>query len=359
MGASSAVALSRGAVLALAGLSLAACASVGPRYPLHGGYNGAAADNGGGSQPPSRYSGYRVGKPYEINGRWYYPAEQPGYDEIGTASWYGEQFHNHYTADGEVFDMRLPSAAHKTLPLPSLVEVTNLANGRKIVVRVNDRGPFVDGRIIDMSKEAAIELGFYGQGVTQVRVRYVGQAPDLPGGARLYQAEGRAADQAPAKPSLAQARAQPQSRAQLAAAPPVLGSEIDDRPLQASPGTMEWTAAAPPKPAPSPAQMQAATPQASPPEAPAPRPAPPSPVQTAEAEPLASPSSSDIDALLDDLAKPPPSAVAAAPSSSAVQAGAFASRANAERAAAALGGQTRIVPVEQAGRTLYKVMIIQ
>ena len=190
MGASSAVALSRGAALALAGLSLAACASVGPRYPLHGGYGGATADNGGGSQPPSRYSGYRVGKPYEINGRWYTP-QQPDYDEVGTASWYGEQFHNHYTADGEVFDMHLPSAAHKTLPLPSLVEVTNLANGRKIVVRVNDRGPFVDGRIIDMSKEAAIELGFYGQGVTQVRVRYVGQAPDLPGDARLYQANGR------------------------------------------------------------------------------------------------------------------------------------------------------------------------
>ena len=113
------------------------------------------------------------------------------------------------------------------------------------------------------------------------------------------------------------------------------------------------------------AQTQVAPPQAPPPEAPAPQAAPQPPIQTAEAEPAPAPSSSDIDGLLDDLAKTPPSAapsaaVAVAPTpSSAIQAGAFARRANAERAAAALGGQTRIVPVEQAGRTLYKVMIIQ
>ena len=149
------------ALLALGGLALAACASTLPP-----------------SAPGSRYSGYRVGKPYQVNGAWYTPREQPGYDEIGVASWYGQQFHNHYTADGEVFDMSLPSAAHKTLPLPSLAEVTNLANGRKLIVRINDRGPFVDGRIIDLSREAAAELGFVAAGVTRVRVRYVGQAPD-------------------------------------------------------------------------------------------------------------------------------------------------------------------------------------
>ena len=163
--------IAEAALLALAGLSLAACAS-GPK---------PAPTAATGGQPSERYSGYRVGQPYQVRGVWYYPKEQPNYDEIGIASWYGEAFHNRYTADGEVFDMTLPSAAHATLPLPSLVEVTNLANGKTLVVRVNDRGPFVDGRIIDLSKEAATELGFVAAGVTKVRVRYVGRATD-PGG---------------------------------------------------------------------------------------------------------------------------------------------------------------------------------
>jgi rare lipoprotein A len=157
------------ALLTLAGLSLAACASM------------PAPVAGTEGQPSQRYAGYKVGQPYQVRGVWYTPKEQPNYDEIGIASWYGEQFHNHYTADGEVFDMTLPSAAHTTLPLPSLVEVTNLTNGKTLVVRVNDRGPFIDGRIIDLSKEAAAELGFVTAGVTQVRVRYVGRASD-PGG---------------------------------------------------------------------------------------------------------------------------------------------------------------------------------
>ena len=159
------------AALLLAGLTLAACAG-GP-HPQ--------ADLGEGGHATSRYTGYKEGKPYQVHGIWYYPKAQPNYDEIGIASWYGDQFHNHYTADGEVFDMNIPSAAHKTLPLPSLVEVTNLGNGRKVLVRVNDRGPFVDGRVIDMSKAAAEALGFRAQGVTRVRVRYIGQAPDPPG----------------------------------------------------------------------------------------------------------------------------------------------------------------------------------
>ena len=98
-------------------------------------------------------------RPYQIRGRWYRPAEQPGYDETGQASWYGDQFNGRPTATGERFDMYALTAAHKTLPLPGLVEVTNLANGRSIVVRINDRGPFVDGRIIDLSRGAADQLG--------------------------------------------------------------------------------------------------------------------------------------------------------------------------------------------------------
>ena len=98
---------------------------------------------------------------------------------MGLASWYGAAEHNRHTADGEVFDQFALSAAHKTLPLPSIVEVTNLANGRKVQVRLNDRGPFVDGRLIDLSRGAAETLGFDRQGVAKVRVRYIGAAPPL------------------------------------------------------------------------------------------------------------------------------------------------------------------------------------
>jgi rare lipoprotein A len=119
----------------------------------------------------------KVGRPYEINGRWYTPAEDPDYDETGIASWYGPTFDGKPTANGETFDQTAITAAHKTLPLPSMVEVTNLDNGRTLTLRVNDRGPFVDGRIIDLSRAAAEELGMLRAGVARVRVRYVGAAP--------------------------------------------------------------------------------------------------------------------------------------------------------------------------------------
>ena len=104
------------------------------------------------------------------------PAPAPRAVLIGTgqASWYGPGFYGNRTANGEVFDMDLISAAHKTLPLPSIVEVTDLDTGRKLKVRVNDRGPFVSGRIIDLSKGAARKLGIYERGVARVRVRYIG-----------------------------------------------------------------------------------------------------------------------------------------------------------------------------------------
>lgn len=128
-------------------------------------------------------------RPYQIRGRWYRPAEQPGYDETGAASWYGDQFNGRPTATGERFDMHALTAAHKTLPLPGLVEVTNLANGRRIVARINDRGPFVDGRIIDLSRGSAEALGMLQAGVGEVRVRYLGRAPRLGGGTALQYAQ--------------------------------------------------------------------------------------------------------------------------------------------------------------------------
>lgn len=114
---------------------------------------------------------YKVGRPYRINGVWYYPSADYNYVETGIASWYGAKFHRRATANGEVFNMNALSAAHRTLPLPSLVRVTNLENGRSLVLRVNDRGPFANGRIIDVSRRGAQLLGFYGKGTARVRVR--------------------------------------------------------------------------------------------------------------------------------------------------------------------------------------------
>ncbi len=114
---------------------------------------------------------YKVGNPYKINGQWYYPAVDYQYDETGMASWYGPGFHGKTTANGEVFDQNKISAAHRTLPMPSVVKVTNLENGMVLNnVRINDRGPFARNRIIDLSKKAAEELGFIKNGVAKVRV---------------------------------------------------------------------------------------------------------------------------------------------------------------------------------------------
>jgi rare lipoprotein A len=113
----------------------------------------------------------KVGNPYEINGIKYKPQVQPNYDSVGIASWYGDDFHGNITSNGEVFDKQELTAAHATLPMPSFVEVTNLENGNKIVVRVNDRGPFKSGRIIDLSERAAELLGFKNKGTAKVRVK--------------------------------------------------------------------------------------------------------------------------------------------------------------------------------------------
>lgn len=113
---------------------------------------------------------YKIGAPYQVNGIWYRPEENYKYKEVGIASWYGPDFHNGITANGERYDMHALTAAHRTLPLPSIAKVTNLENGRSVFVRVNDRGPFVNNRIIDVSKKAAEMLGFEDQGTAKVRV---------------------------------------------------------------------------------------------------------------------------------------------------------------------------------------------
>ena len=129
-------------------------------------------------QPVPRGGGaYKIGAPYQVKGLWFYPKEEPGYDRQGIASWYGADFHGRKTANGEVYDMNALTAAHPTLPIPSLAYVTNLDTGRTLLVRINDRGPYAHDRIIDMSRQSAKLLGFHDSGTTRVRVAFAGPAP--------------------------------------------------------------------------------------------------------------------------------------------------------------------------------------
>jgi rare lipoprotein A len=159
--------------LALANCSSNVAGKVDPRYGVASSARviqpGEAVPKGGGV--------YRVGKPYTVAGRTYTPGEDSQYSTVGLASWYGDKFHGRYTANGEIYDQNAISAAHPTLPLPSYARVTNLKNHRSIVVRVNDRGPYVGNRVIDVSVRTAKLLGFYGEGLTKVKVEYVGRAP--------------------------------------------------------------------------------------------------------------------------------------------------------------------------------------
>ncbi|CAM5398031.1 rare lipoprotein A [Aquamicrobium terrae] len=119
----------------------------------------------------------QLGKPYQVRGKWYYPKEDKRYAKVGSASWYGDAFHGRLTANGEVYDTAHLTAAHPTMPLPSYARVTNLANGSSVIVRVNDRGPYHEGRIIDLSQRAAEMLDYANVGTAKVKVEYVGRAP--------------------------------------------------------------------------------------------------------------------------------------------------------------------------------------
>jgi len=174
------IGVARRAALLAGCLVLAKCASsdkfahrIDPKYGVSASprvvADGEPIPKGGGT--------YRVGKPYVVAGQLYVPEENRAYHAVGVASWYGEDFHGRATANGEVFDMNAISAAHPTLPMPCYARVTNLANGRSLIVRVNDRGPYHGNRVIDVSIRAAHLLGFHEIGLARVRVDYVGQAP--------------------------------------------------------------------------------------------------------------------------------------------------------------------------------------
>jgi rare lipoprotein A len=163
--------------LTLAALTLAACTG-GPKPSTIGYQVKEGEQNASGA--------YKIGKPYQIQGVWYYPQVDYSYDETGIASWYGADYHGKVTANGEAFNPDEVTAAHRTLPMPSLVKVTNLDNGRMILVRINDRGPFTHGRILDLSKKAAELLDIDLKGTARVRVQIMQDESRL----LAYQAKG-------------------------------------------------------------------------------------------------------------------------------------------------------------------------
>ena len=151
--------------IALTLLMLSACTSVELVVDLYKKQNRDTAKSAVVAAPR-----YKVGKPYKVGGIWYYPERNLTYDETGIGSWYGDEFAGKLTANGEIFDPELVTAAHKTLPMPSVVRVTNLDNGKSLVVRINDRGPFAGDRVIDLAHGAASELGLTSSGIAQVRL---------------------------------------------------------------------------------------------------------------------------------------------------------------------------------------------
>src|SRR6195952_1438777 len=176
----SVILMARGAVAVAACFVLANCASsdkfagrVDPRYGVSSSPRVVAL----GDPVPKGGGTYRVGRPYTVGGQVYVPEENVHYREEGLASWYGDDFHGRLTANGEVFDMASLTAAHPTLPMPCYARVTNLSNGKSLIVRVNDRGPYHGNRLMDVSSRAGEILEFKGNGIAHVRVEYVGRAP--------------------------------------------------------------------------------------------------------------------------------------------------------------------------------------
>jgi rare lipoprotein A len=338
---------------------------------------------------PARAQGtYKVGEPYQIAGAWYYPAEDWNYSETGIASFYGGErsgtnFHGKLTANGELYDMNSLTAAHTTLPMPSLVRVTNMDNGRSIVLRVNDRGPFARGRIIDVSRRAAQLLGFEGQGTARVRVDIMAEdslrlKAELTGRGDEMQTVAAAPRTSVASDALPPPPGSRETRTAAAALPPPSAtlppvqtdrSRVGTTTRQGRPRETQVPLARQADPI----QTQAA--QDLPPPAPvAAAPAPP--VQgrsgpaasprgpaTAPARPAAAPGGSREVAALpveqQAAARPVLTQGPAERSSLWVQAGAFGSYENAYRLSVRLSryGSSRVVPVTLNGSQLYRVRV--
>jgi rare lipoprotein A len=343
---------------------------------------------GCGSTPPAAITGgsgvahgtgaYRVGVPYQVKGVWYYPAVNYNYDRTGIASWYGEAFEGRLTANGEIFDLNELTAAHTTLPMPSIVEVTNLENGRSLQLRVNDRGPFVDHRLIDLSRRSAQLLGFEKQGTTLVRVRVL-KAESIAAAEEAMHGSGQtllaAAAPLPAPAYAASLPATP--RRTIAPSPPPVSSPPPPAPpLAVAANTPPPSSPAPQYPMP-------------PPSAPAPSPqlamasssstliaAPPpprsrssrfsliAPAEAAELPPPLPPRRSDqIAALISEhptpIVEPKPATALGGANRLFVQAGAFTMRENAVRVRARVAhlGGVEMSPVTVHGVAMYRVRL--
>lgn len=172
------------------------------------------------AQTPASGGTYKVGNPYVVNGVTYEPRENPVYNESGIASWYGNPFHGQRTANGDIYDMNAMTAAHQTLPMPSYVRVTNLENGRSVILTVNDRGPFVQGRIIDVSNKAAQLLGFVEKGTALTRVEAVSAPTE-----NLIAARG-AVPRTATTPAAVQIAAAPRPAVAVEALAPVTGVPV-------------------------------------------------------------------------------------------------------------------------------------
>lgn len=246
-------------------------------------------------QVPPSAGVYKVGQPYQIDNVWYYPREQPDYDETGIASWYGPTFYGKSTANGETYTGDELTAAHKTLPMPVNVRVTNLDNGKSLVVRVNDRGPYARGRIIDLSKRAAELLDVVQTGTARVRVTYLSRS-NLNGGPPPSETPPDIANALPAKPS----------------------GKVDSAALGSLPGASvapPARVASLPTPAPIPAQMFADT------------------QPTGQVTNVPVPSATRLY----------------------VQVGAFSQMTNARAMLGKVGGDLRISTLQRGGQTLYRV----
>jgi len=265
---------------------------------------------------------YKVGKPYQVGGVWYYPSEDMSYDRTGIASWYGPNFHGMATANGEVFDQWEVSAAHKTLPMPSVVRVTNLINGRSLVVRINDRGPFKPGRIIDLSRRAAQLLGIEKTGTAQVRVQI------LPKESRILAQRAKAGG------------------TQLSAAEtPIKAENVGSQPI-ASQSLPE----PPPEPAINKIQSKLYVNPQRVAEPPSIQPAPVTQTTLVDAPVTEAISPAKVG----DIAQ-----VAVLPTRLFIQAGAFSNASNAERVKLRLAsiGDVRVTPVSVGGRDLFRVRV--
>ncbi len=246
-------------------------------------------------QVPASAGVYKVGQPYQVENVWYYPREQPDYDETGIASWYGPTFYGKKTANGEIYTGDMLTAAHKTLPMPVNVRVTNLDNRKSLVVRVNDRGPFSRGRIIYLSRRAAELLDIIQTGTARVRVTYMGRS-NLNGGAPPPETPPAIASAVPAAPS----------------------GKVDSAALGILPGAV----VAPP------AKIQGM-----------PTPAPIPSEMFADAQPTGQ---------VTQVPVPPVTKLY-------VQVGAFSKRENAQAMLNKLGGNLQISPLQRGGQTLYRV----